>query len=128
MYNPEIFARLQTKFNIIQPPAQDLSRAAFISNLKNRTWGDFSAIMKPFWSSGSQMHPWDRELIDLLPSSMKVMSGAGAGYDWVDDGALAERGKSINLFLPRLFSIFGPQSHSHVPSSNYSKANVESVR
>jgi hypothetical protein len=38
------------------------------------------------------MRPWDRELIDLLPKSMKVMASAGAGYDWVDVEALAEKG------------------------------------
>ena len=76
--------------------------------------------MKPFWSSGSQMHPWDRELIELLPSSMKVMAGAGAGYDWVDDGALAERGELQEWFAPfsplislLLFLLLCPNKHKH---------------
>ena len=38
------------------------------------------------------MRPWDRQLIELLPQSMKVMASAGAGYDWVDVNALAEYG------------------------------------
>ena len=39
------------------------------------------------------MELWDRELIDLLPESLKVIASAGAGYDWVDTKALAERGE-----------------------------------
>lgn len=38
------------------------------------------------------MARWDRELIELLPHSMKVMASAGAGYDWVDVDVLAEYG------------------------------------
>ena len=40
------------------------------------------------------MARWDRELIELLPHSMKVMASAGAGYDWVDVDVLAEYGTS----------------------------------
>lgn len=38
------------------------------------------------------MGRWDRELIQLLPASMRVMASAGAGFDWVDTGVLAEFG------------------------------------
>ena len=38
------------------------------------------------------MARWDRELIELLPQSMKVMASAGAGYEWVDVDVLAEYG------------------------------------
>lgn len=38
------------------------------------------------------MGRWDRELIELLPPSMQVMASAGAGFDWVDTGVLAEFG------------------------------------
>lgn len=38
------------------------------------------------------MGRWDRELIELLPPSMRVMASAGAGFDWVDTGVLAEFG------------------------------------
>ena len=92
-YNPDIFARLVSQFDIIHPHPSDLARQTFRHHLREHTWGNFSAIMKPFWSTGGDMHPWDEELIDLLPSSMKVMAGAGAGFDWVDVNALARRGK-----------------------------------
>ena len=40
------------------------------------------------------MGRWDRQLIDLLPKSMKVMASAGAGFDWIDTDILGERGMS----------------------------------
>ena len=39
------------------------------------------------------MGNWDRELIELLPKTVKVFASAGAGFDWVDTGILAEYGK-----------------------------------
>ena len=91
-YNPDIYDRLDAQFEIIRPDPSDLERQPFIQHLKNKTWGKFSAIMKPFWSTGKEMHPWDQELINWLPDSMKIMAGAGAGFDWVDTNALAARG------------------------------------
>lgn len=38
------------------------------------------------------MGRWDAELIDLLPSSVKVFASAGAGFDWADTKLLGERG------------------------------------
>ena len=38
------------------------------------------------------MGSWDRELIELLPASMRVMASAGAGFDWVNTETLAEFG------------------------------------
>ena len=45
------------------------------------------------------MGNWDRELIELLPTSMQVMASAGAGFDWVDTGALAEFGTCMCIHL-----------------------------
>lgn len=42
------------------------------------------------------MGKWDRELIELLPEGIKVYASAGAGYEWVDVGCLAEHGKLGN--------------------------------
>ena len=39
------------------------------------------------------MRSWDRELIELLPTSTKVFASAGAGFDWVDTETLGEHGK-----------------------------------
>lgn len=38
------------------------------------------------------MGQWDKELIPLLPSSVKVFGSAGAGYDWADIDVFAEHG------------------------------------
>ncbi|MDI1492984.1 MAG: hypothetical protein OHK93_004768 [Ramalina farinacea] len=91
-HHPDIYADLHDQFHLIRPDPADLERHTFIKHLKDGTWGNFSAIMKPRWSTGGEMHPWDKPLIDLLPSNMKVMAAAGAGFDWVDTKALAERG------------------------------------
>lgn len=40
------------------------------------------------------MGRWDKELIDLLPKSVKIFASAGAGFDWVDTQYLAEKGTS----------------------------------
>lgn len=92
-YNHDIYARLLSQFHIINPPISELDRPAFIANLKNRTWGDFQAIMRPFWRTGGEMGRWDRELIELLPKAVKVYASAGAGFDWVDTETLAEFGE-----------------------------------
>lgn len=91
-YHKDIHTRLLSQFDIIRPNPTNPIRSEFIRHLKDKTWGDFSAIMRPYWNTGNEMRPWDRELIDLLPKSMKVMASAGAGYDWVDVEALAEKG------------------------------------
>ncbi len=43
------------------------------------------------------MGRWDRELIELLPTTMRVMASAGAGFDWVDTGVLAEFGMWVHF-------------------------------
>lgn len=92
LYDHTLYSQLSSKYTIINPPASSLQRSAFKQHLKDRTWEDFSAIMRPFWNTGGEMGRWDRELIELLPTSMRVMASAGAGFDWVDTGVLAEFG------------------------------------
>ncbi|KAL8792530.1 MAG: hypothetical protein Q9195_004900 [Heterodermia aff. obscurata] len=92
VHDLEFYSRLQSQFEFINPPLSDLHRATFIKHLRERTWGDFSAIMRPFWNTGGEMGRWDGEIIDLLPESVKVYASAGAGYDWVDTHALAKHG------------------------------------
>ncbi|KAL5355249.1 hypothetical protein BJX96DRAFT_161621 [Aspergillus floccosus] len=38
------------------------------------------------------MGRWDAELIPLLPSSVRIMASAGAGYDWADVDIFAQHG------------------------------------
>lgn len=98
-YCPEVYQRLQSQFDIIQPALSDLQRPAFLQHLRHRTWGDFQAIMRPSWHTGNEMGEWDRELIELLPKGVKVSASAGAGYEWVDVVCMAEHG-TVNPVPP----------------------------
>jgi hypothetical protein len=91
-YNIDTYNRLASQFTIIQPPVEERQRDAFIKALKEKKWGDFDAICRPFWNSGGEMGRWDRELVPLLPESVKVFASAGAGYDWADVDVLGEYG------------------------------------
>lgn len=57
------------------------------------------------------MGKWDIELIGLLPQGVKVYASAGAGYDWVDVGCLAEHGTlNTTIFERRFVDGFEPSS------------------
>lgn len=94
-YNHDIYDRLKSQFDIVNPPVAERHRAAFLRNLRDQKWGDFQAIMRPFWNTGGEMGRWDRELIEQLPKSVKVSASAGAGFDWVDTDILAESGEFL---------------------------------
>jgi hypothetical protein len=93
LYNHELYEHVSLKFTIIRTTAQDRGRASFIQSLKDKRWGNFEGIFRPSMSDGDQMGRWDEELISLLPDSVKIYASAGAGFDWVDTGKLAERGQ-----------------------------------
>lgn len=100
-YCPEIHERLHSQFDIIHPPLSDLDRPTFLQHLRDGTWGDFQAIMRPSWHTGGEMGKWDKELIQLLPKGVRVSASAGAGYDWVDVVCLADHG-TLNLYLSQI--------------------------
>lgn len=91
-YNPDTYTLFSTQFNVIRPDAADRERPAFIRALRDRKWGDFHAIFRPFWGTGGEMGKWDEELISLLPASVRVFASAGAGFDWADTELLGKRG------------------------------------
>ncbi|KAK3308425.1 uncharacterized protein B0T15DRAFT_391924 [Chaetomium strumarium] len=91
-YNPATYAEFSQIFEVIRPSAAERERSEFIRALKERRWGDFSAIFRPFWGTGGEMGCWDAGLIDLLPDSVKVFASAGAGFDWADTRLLGEKG------------------------------------
>ncbi|KAI1360045.1 hypothetical protein F5Y08DRAFT_59985 [Xylaria arbuscula] len=91
-YNPETYAEFAAQFEIIRPSAAERARPEFIAALRERRWGDFAAIFRPFWSTGGEMGHWDAELIDLLPETVRVFACAGAGYDWADVELLGKKG------------------------------------
>lgn len=91
-YNPDTYAEFSTLFDVVRPSAEERARPAFIAALREKRWGDFSAIFRPFWGTGGEMGNWDAELIDLLPDSVRVFASAGAGFDWADVKLLGEKG------------------------------------
>lgn len=91
-FNPAIYAELQQDFNVIRPSLEERQREAWLQALRDRKWGDFQAVFRPFWNSGGEMGRWDAEMIPLLPKSLRLFASAGAGYDWADVDLLAEAG------------------------------------
>jgi lactate dehydrogenase-like 2-hydroxyacid dehydrogenase len=109
-YNHEFYNReFVHRFEVVTNDA--LTRPDFIDALKNkkyvhaslllpgtslitslRRYGDFSAIFRPHFQTGGEMGRWDDELIDLLPSSVRIFASAGAGFDWADVDTLGRRG------------------------------------
>lgn len=89
-WNHNLYNKFQDAFEIRR--SYSMSRSEFIRALKEHRFGDFFAIYRPFWNTGGEMGNWDEELISLLPNSCKVYASAGAGFDWVDTGALAKKG------------------------------------
>ncbi len=94
-YNLDTYAAFSSAFEIIRPSAAERQRPEFMHALRERRWGDFDALFRPFWGTGGEMGKWDAELIDLLPRSVKVFASAGAGFDWADTKLLGEKGQCL---------------------------------
>ena len=92
-FNRDVYEQLAEKFTIIRPSLEERQRDVFLKSLKEKKWGDFQGIFRPFWNTGGEMGRWDAELIPLLPESLKVYGSAGAGYDWMDVDVLAKYGE-----------------------------------
>lgn len=91
-HNHLLYKELQNKATVIRPSAEERQRGNFLEALRTKKWGDFHAVMRPFWVTGGEMGRWDKELLPLLPDSVKVYASAGAGFDWADVDLMAERG------------------------------------
>ncbi|KAL1619290.1 hypothetical protein SLS56_010180 [Neofusicoccum ribis] len=77
-YEKEFLSRFQVVQN------EDLDRESFKKALKEKKYGDFSAIFRPHFQTGGEMGQWDEELISLLPPSVRIFASAGAGFNWAD--------------------------------------------
>lgn len=91
-YNTDVHAQLESQFTIVRPSLEERQRPAFLAALRAQKWGDFSAVMRPWWATGGEMGRWDSELIPLLPRNLRVFASAGAGFDWADVDVLAQHG------------------------------------
>ncbi|KXH30283.1 2-ketogluconate reductase [Colletotrichum simmondsii] len=89
-YNHDFYKNVFTdRFTVV--PNEEPDRTSFIKALKEKKYGDFSAIFRPHFQTGGEMGQWDDELIDLLPSSVRIFASAGAGFNWADVDALGRR-------------------------------------
>lgn len=93
-WNHDLYNKFQGQFEIKR--SYSMQRPEFIRALKEKKFGDFFAIYRPFWNTGGEMGNWDEELISLLPASCKVYASAGAGFDWVDTATLAKKGENAS--------------------------------
>ena len=91
-FNPDLYSQLQKEFTVVRPSLEERQRESWLQGLRDRKWGDFQAVFRPFWNSGGEMGRWDKEMIPLLPKSLKLFASAGAGYDWADVDLLAAAG------------------------------------
>ncbi|KAK7966267.1 2-ketogluconate reductase [Apiospora aurea] len=78
------------RFQVVRNDCPD--RLTFMQALKDKKFGDFSAIYRPHSQTGGEMGHWDEELLALLPASVSIFASAGAGYNWADVEALGRRG------------------------------------
>ncbi|KAH7347588.1 2-ketogluconate reductase [Plectosphaerella cucumerina] len=86
-YYRDVFA---DRFDVVA--CEEPDRGSFITALKTKKYGEFSAIFRPHFQSGGEMGQWDDELISLLPSSVRIFASAGAGFNWADVDALGRAG------------------------------------
>ncbi len=92
--NASPYQELTAGYQVLHPPAQDRQRARLLQALRDRTWGDFVAVIRPSRdaSGDGEMGDWDAELVDSLPASVRVVASAAPGGEGVDVRRLKERG------------------------------------
>lgn len=93
-WNTELHEELSKHYTFVRPSTEERQRKNFIQGLKEKRWGNFCAIFRPFWNTGGEMGNWDKEMVPLIPSSCKVFASAGAGFDWADTVLLAGQGRT----------------------------------
>ncbi|EGO60998.1 hypothetical protein NEUTE1DRAFT_107561 [Neurospora tetrasperma FGSC 2508] len=131
-YNLATYTEFSQAFEVIRPSTAERERSEFKKALKEQRWGDFSAIFRPFWGTGSEMGRWDADLISLLPISVKtqkfwVKEVCPAAAEAVADFAVA---MVISTFrhLPWCMGAAAlPYSLSTPSSSDFMTASVYSI-
>lgn len=91
-WNTDLHEQLSKDYTFIRPSTEERQRDAFLAGLRDKRWGDFAAIFRPFWNTGGEMGKWDNEMIPLIPDSCKIFASAGAGFDWADTELLGAKG------------------------------------
>jgi hypothetical protein len=100
-WNTAFYDVFSKDFTVVRPSLEERQRDEFMKGLREKRWGNFSAIFRPFWNTGGEMGRWDKEMVPLIPDSCKIFASAGAGFDWADVDVLAARGTFLLLlFVP----------------------------
>ena len=60
-WNHELYAELNNKFKVER--THSMGRDDFKRCLRERKWGDFVGMYRPFWNTGGEMGNWDKELM-----------------------------------------------------------------
>lgn len=63
-WNHALYKELGEKFHIERSYSMD--REDFKRALRDRRWGDFVGMYRPFWNTGGEMGNWDEELMYVL--------------------------------------------------------------
>jgi len=75
-WNHDLYTELTQKFNVIR--THSIDRESFKTALKDKAWGDFVAMYRPFWNTGGEMGNWDEELMYLSSSYNPPISNHSA--------------------------------------------------
>jgi len=60
-WNHDLYTKLSDTFDIKR--SHSMGREEFKQALKDKKFGDFVAIYRPFWNTGGEMSPWNSELM-----------------------------------------------------------------
>lgn len=64
-WNHELYETLKSRFNVQR--TWSMGREEFKQALREKRWGDFVGMYRPFWNTGGEMGNWDEELMYVLP-------------------------------------------------------------
>ncbi|KAE8344482.1 hypothetical protein BDV24DRAFT_171927 [Aspergillus arachidicola] len=85
------WSKLQTKYKTYQFTG---NRQQFLQNCQSGTWDGVAALYRT--NSTLETGPFDKELIQSLPPTLRFICLNGAGYDGMDVRACTERGIRIS--------------------------------
>ncbi|KAE8311843.1 D-isomer specific 2-hydroxyacid dehydrogenase [Aspergillus transmontanensis] len=85
------WSKLQTKYKTYQFTG---NRQQFLQNCQSGTWDGVAALYRT--NSTLETGPFDKELIQSLPPTLRFICLNGAGYDGMDVKACTERGIRIS--------------------------------
>lgn len=58
--------------------------------------------MKPMVVYGAEFGRLDKELVSLLPKSLKLIAAGGAGFDWADHEELGRNGTHVSIAFAKI--------------------------